>query len=240
MSLKQQTSDLMAKVQSYIAQITTLVNSKPAASALSDNATALENSTQAQFLARNQAKIDAHAARRDNPHKLTAAQLGVPAKADVDALIAPVMQQGMLNISRFGSADKTPIPYVINNDFTVDITVAVPVVLAGRVYTLPAQKIDIGRMTSGYDTYYVYVRMVNGVIKYDVLYGPIAESTLSMFVGTISVGTVNNVYKITAFTINKVTRLGIYRISTTPCGSAIPATNGQPHQAVKLDAGWKP
>ena len=78
--------------------------------------------------------------------------------------------------------------------------------------------------------FFVYARLVSGVPQYEVRETEISESETVMYVGHIR----TNSMSITEIVIDKVDRVGTYRISTRGVGSAIPVSAGSPMNPEKL------
>lgn len=113
-----------------------------------------------------------------------------------------------------------------------------PVILAGQAYTLPVKMVDLRDITSSYTnkTFYLNVKLVNGVAQWDISLTAPTDSPTSLFIGTITTGA----SAISGINVAKQTRLDEFHISTTAVGQGIPVSSGLPAQTGKLDASWIP
>lgn len=107
----------------------------------------------------------------------------------------------------------------------------VPMLMAGKVYTVPAATIDLNGLVSdpSNKTFYVYITInSNGVPQYEFYLAKTPESATVMYIGTIKTNSLN----IESINLTKVTRIhgdgGYYRPSSVPQGSSFMVTNGSP------------
>lgn len=109
-----------------------------------------------------------------------------------------------------------------------------PVFLSGRVYNLAPINMNLLDITASpaNKTFYIYVQLSLGVAKYVIRETEINESDTTMYIGKITAGAL----AITSIDVAKVNRIGTFRISSSPVGSAIPTSAGHPANAAKL--GW--
>jgi len=117
--------------------------------------------------------------------------------------------------------------------WNVSFTEPTDVILAGRKYVIEPITVFLNELVAdpANKTFYVYVRLVAGKLVYAIQLDEVPESAMNMFIGTIITGAAS----ISSLNINKVTRLGNYRPSTTPIGSAIPVASGAPQDIVPLN-----
>lgn len=136
-----------------------------------------------------------------------------------------IVHIGRVPMLQFGDLTSTPIPYTISG-FNLNITAAVPAILASKHYTLPAGVINLSSWISppSSKTLYLYVRVRDGKASYEVASAASPETTTYVNVGTIVTGA----SAITSVTINKVSGVGTVRVSPTKIGSAIAVTTGLP------------
>lgn len=235
MSIQTQLDELAAKVQQLGATIKTLIKAKVQSAFQADNALALNGKTAQNLTDAAAAKVDSHANRRDNPHNLTAAQIGAYTTEQTDALIDQLLPAGIIPISRYGTLDAAVIPVAVVSGWTFQFTAQVPAIIAGSFYQLPAMSIDLSTVTPApaSKTFNVYARLVGGQPTYTVSEGALAESTTTMFIGKIT----TNASTIATIALEKVTRIDTYRISNTAKGSAIAVSNGLPSNTATL--AWK-
>jgi len=107
-----------------------------------------------------------------------------------------------------------------------------PAFLAGQAYTLSPVNVNLLDITASpaNKTFYVYVKLEAGVAKYVVRETELAESETVIYIGYVTTGISN----ITLVAVDKAYRIGTYRVSSQPVGSAIPVSSGNPADAVKL------
>lgn len=232
MSFKDQLDLLDTKIDILAQRVIQLFKAKVPTAGTADNALALNGKTADQMQADAQTAINNHANRRDNPHGVTPAQIGAYTQAQIDALIAARLPSGIIPVSRYGALDTASLPVRSGGGWILSFTAAVPVILAGNYYSLPAQNIDLSTRsaTPGNKTFYVYAKLVAGVISYSVTDIVQAESMTVMFIGTVT----TNASTIATISLEKVTRLDTYRVSTSARGSALAVSTGQPHESAHL------
>ena len=107
-----------------------------------------------------------------------------------------------------------------------------PLIFNGKSTTLPVMSIDLTTIQANpaSSTFFVYIQLVGGVATYVISAMEVAESLTNMFVGKITTNTTS----IASIAMNKVTRIGVYRVSSTSAGSAIPSTTGFPSRTAHL------
>jgi len=112
-----------------------------------------------------------------------------------------------------------------------------PVVMKGKYDQLAPASFDLTEVQAdpSNSTFYVYVNWSGSTPAYQITTTEQAESDTRMYIGKIITGAT----QISTMQIDKVSRLGNYRISQTPVGMAIPATSGNPTQPATLAPGWK-
>lgn len=136
-----------------------------------------------------------------------------------------IVHIGRVPMLQFGDLTATPIPYSVSG-FTLNITAAVPAIMASKHYTLPVSTIRLSDWVPApaSKTLFLYARVRGGVASYEVAAAASPETTTYVNVGTI----VTNGSAITAVTINKISGVGTVRVSPTKIGSAIAVTTGLP------------
>jgi hypothetical protein len=136
-----------------------------------------------------------------------------------------IVHIGRVPMLQFGDLTSTPIPYTVSG-FNLNITAAVPAILASKHYTLPAGVINLSAWVSSpaNKTLYLYVRVRDGAASYEVASAASPETTTYVNVGTIVTGA----SAISSVVINKVSGVGTVRVSPTKIGSAIAVTTGLP------------
>jgi hypothetical protein len=109
----------------------------------------------------------------------------------------------------------------------VYFTQEIPFLLNGGYSKMPPQTLDLSEQypDPSFQTFYVYLAgdPVSGY-SYSITNMDNGEAAGRMFIGTVTTGATS----ITSIDVNKVTRLGMFRISTTNKGKSIPASPGNP------------
>lgn len=116
----------------------------------------------------------------------------------------------------------------------VYFTDTVPVVMNGQVIQLQPTTIDLSTLQAdpSNKTWYVYIWFSAGKWEYHISYPTKQQEQPNvMFIGTITTGASS----ITSINIQKVSRIGNYRLSTRAVGSAISVSSGTPDQAAHLN-----
>lgn len=127
----------------------------------------------------------------------------------------------------------TPINVVsqdVAKGFIVYFTEETPVLLSGKSFTLPISTIDLTTISENpaNKTFYVYVRMIQGVAMYDITEEVIAETGTTAYnlfwIGTIK----TNSLQIDSIDIKKRSRIDIFGESLEAAGSSFPVSYGMP------------
>lgn len=107
-----------------------------------------------------------------------------------------------------------------------------PLIMNGAYYQLQPATINLTSIKANpaSTTFYVYIVVTGGVASYVIQTTTQAESPSVMFIGTI----VTNTTAIATLNMQKVTRLGNYRISATKAGSSIAISPNTPDAAADL------
>lgn len=121
----------------------------------------------------------------------------------------------------------------VASGFVVYFTESTPVLIGGKVYTLPTTTINLSNVKANpaNTTFYAYVVLANGVVSYQITTTPMAESHTVMYIGSI----VTNSTNVATLSITHTTRIDLYRISPSAKGSAIPVSDGTPDVSSTLN-----
>ena len=149
-----------------------------------------------------------------------------PLRVNMDYLRRKWVFGGVANISQVGDVGAGQLPMEMVNTQVIRTYNPIPVFLAGRNLTFPAQDIDVRNLTSTYVNGYIYLyfRIVAGELRIIGRNAPIAERYDTAYIGRVRV----NVGGVIELITHTFIRIGTYRLSTTPQGSAIPATGLSP------------
>lgn len=131
-----------------------------------------------------------------------------------------------LPLSQFGELYENTSLNITNTGLSLRFNRSIPLFMSGIYYDVPVQNITVPAASSGTMTYYVYVNLELGTPGYFISSTEGVENEITMFIGTINVSTTT----ITSININKVSRFGTYRPSTTNKGSSFPVSTGHPAQ----------
>lgn len=157
-------------------------------------------------------------------------------RTEADARFVP---QGILPITRVGTLDNNALPIATASGFSFSVTAAIPVILGGRFYNVPAGTYTISNVDNGTTTdltnktINVYMALVDSAVVFSYFTAAQGEAYALVFIGTIT-----TTAAITAINLSKVSRLDIYRVSLTSRGAAIPVTSGLPSGTGTFDSSW--
>lgn len=106
-------------------------------------------------------------------------------------------------------------------------------IMNGKLYQLQPTTINLTSVQANpaNTTFYAYIQIVAGNAQYLITTARQAESPTMMFIGLIMTGASS----ISSIAMQKVTRIGNYRVSPTKIGSAISASSGTPDVAAHLN-----
>lgn len=229
---------LKTSLNNLLQQINTLVLRKPDRSLVSDDAPLLSGVTKATLLSEAQTKATAHINNKNNPHGVTAELLGGEDKPYVDADLATRVPLNALSISQFGDTGTAALG-VTTTGWTIKFTKTIQAYVQGVFKLFPIQDIVLTTInpTPANKTFYVYVKVVAGDLAYVVSTDLLGETMGTMYIGKVITGA----SAITSHTItDRITRIGVNRISQAAIGSAVPVTGGSPVVADKLAPAWHP
>lgn len=120
----------------------------------------------------------------------------------------------------------------VQEGFILYFTEETPVILSGKSFKLPITTIDLRTIKSNpaNSTFYVYVKMDEGLVKYHITEEVISESGTSAY-NTFWIGTVTtNNNQIQTVDIKKRARLDVFGSSLEAAGSSFPVSYGLPSQ----------
>ncbi len=127
-------------------------------------------------------------------------------------------------------ANKEPV------NFRFSFPSPLPVMILGKQYTLPATTIDLSTIDSDptNKNFFVFVGLNNGVAEYRVTTTVRADTIDEIYLGVVTTDTSS----ITSITMEKVTKIAHFRLSSTPRGMSIPVSLGDVHNAGNLHPDW--
>lgn len=110
--------------------------------------------------------------------------------------------------------------------WNVYFTDPTPLFMAGNAYTVAVDAVDLNEITPSpaNKKFYIYVQLILGIPKYVIRETEVNDSETTMYIGYVTTGPI----AIDQIVVDKVDRIGIFRLSTTPAGSAIPSSAGHP------------
>ena len=230
MSLATDIATLKTTLTTSSADIKASFARKVQAAFVADNAMMLGGYTSSELVEIAQQNTDVHALLTGNPHGTTAADLSMYTAAQIQAAVAALVPTGVVPLTQLGNPDTAVTLGAVVTPATRQVAFpATPLFMAGGSYSLPAQTFTA---SDGVLMYY-YARLVAGVPTWvqGTTYAP--ETLTITLVGQVQItsGVVNK------NTLDKVTRIDIYRISKVSAGSAIPVSLGDPSQPSTL--AWK-
>lgn len=205
-----------------------------------DNANLLENSTSSELLDAILTRISAHTTNMNNPHGLTAAEIGSVTKTVVDEAMNKLLSTGVIPISFFdngelgvnaGTALK-PFHVVADpgqNRVTVQGVRPANTILNGFYYQLPAIPEIV---VSGENILRIYVQREGSRLVFVPVLGltqtVLPETATCMQVLYLRTGVGGIIQTLQDV---DVLRIDNYRISNAPTGTAISATGGNINQS---------
>lgn len=146
---------------------------------------------------------------RQNPHQVTAAQLGGYSKTELDQLLGERLGGTVLPISTYGHSEGVSV-LTETNGWTVGITDSVSSFFSGRRYLLGPWSQDLTQLSSSpaNKTFYVYLELLDGVAEYRVRTDQIPDTFQVMLIGTIVTGA----SEVQQFTVDYVVRIDVLRL----------------------------
>jgi hypothetical protein len=144
-------------------------------------------------------------------------------RSEMDLRFLP---QGILPITRVGDITTDALPVALNA-LSVQVTAAIPVLLAGRSYTLSVGDYSFSSAiagNAGAATLRVYVTLINAQATFEFSLTSLPETIVRVYVGSIAI----NAQTASNLALQKVSRLDIYRPSLTEQGSSFPVSPGTP------------
>lgn len=136
-----------------------------------------------------------------------------------------------LPLSQYGELYEDTNLNVTNTGLVLKFNRSIPLFMSGLYYDVPMQNITVPAAVTGTITYFVYINLELGTPVYFISPTEGVENEITMFIGTITVSTTT----ITSININKVSRFGTYRPSTTQKGSSFPVSTGHPAQTGSIN-----
>jgi len=223
MSLLTKIATLRAELDSLFTDAKALLAKKLARASVADNALTVQGKTQTHLTNTVNVVVASHEANKANPHQMTAAQLGMLTRAQIDALLAPLMPQGQLAVSRYGTMDNI-FPFSSstavngNNAWGFSFANTVPIIMTGQEGVMSVGVYDLREEVANptNKTIYVYVVLEGGAFRYRFSDVQLAESDVRMWVGTA----ITNAGGIASTKLRKVSRLMTqYRVYTDSNGT---------------------
>ncbi len=110
--------------------------------------------------------------------------------------------------------------------FIIYFTEETPVLISGKHYTLPISNIDLTTVKANPEntTFYVYIKLVQGIANYHVSTTELAETHSIFWIGTVKTDSL----QITEINIEKRSRLDLFGSSFNAAGSSFPVSSGFP------------
>lgn len=226
---------LLAKVREFTSTINDLVKTKPPHAVESVNTAALAGASKTSIKTSALTTVNAHIANKDNPHRVTLNSIGGVSKAYVDNALSETLSLSELPMSQFGDTTTEPLGIAVSR-WMLRITKPIQTYIQGVSGMIPVMDIALTSIESSPADreFHVYLQLEEGTPALRVTTDKLAESIGLMYLGTVYTGPT----AIVSQSIDRVTRLGTYRISQPARGSAIPTTGGSPFAPVRIDPNW--
>lgn len=173
----------------------------------SDNASTIASKNAAAISTDNAVSLTTHVNDKTNPHGVTAAQVGTLIKSDAVAKFANGPDCTALGIQYYGDNTDAGVPFTINGN-TLTVLAGVPVLMGSTPGVLGE---FTANLTTWDNTYFLYVRLTNGVYSYALSqgaaysYNQVAESDTNMCVGCFTTGPTGGIVR---YNLLKRRRLG--------------------------------
>ena len=226
---------LLAKVREFTSTTNDLVKTKPPHAVESVNTAALAGASKTSIKTSALTTVNAHIANKDNPHGVTLNSIGGVSKAYVDNALSETLSLSELPMSQFGDTTDDPLG-VTSSGWTLRFTKPIAAYIQGVSGMLAAQNVNLSDIDANpaEKVFYVYLQLEDGIPAYRVTLQKLPESEMLMYLGSVYTGTA----AIASTSIDRVSRVGIYRINHLPAGSSIPVTGGTFEREEQIDLGW--
>lgn len=226
---------LTGKVRELTDAINELIRTMPDSAERSDDATLLQGVSRSQLIGEGINAVSNHATDNNNPHNLTLAQVGGVSSGYVDAALETAVALTDLPVSQFGDTTNDPLGITFSG-WTLNFTKPIAAYIQGVSGILAVQNVNLSVIDANpaEKVFHVFLELEDGIPTYQVTLQKLPESAVLMYLGSVYTGTA----AIASTSIERVSRLGIYRINHLPAGSSIPVTGGHPMQPNRLDLGW--
>lgn len=135
----------------------------------------------------------------------------------------------VMGVSRYGDASDDSIPFSVEGNTVLIGTfgATVPAIFNGKRYDITSTQIAFPNADTTYNLYLTVDDAGNPGYTISTSDTPLTESITTMYIGQVTTDS-DGLVTSGNVTLEKVTRLGIYRISPTRRGSAIPVYTGDP------------
>lgn len=151
-----------------------------------------------------------------------------------DILENNYLKQGTLPITQIGDMGGiSSLNFVPNGVNTIVNNIEIPILLHGRNYIYPITTSTVNVSYQVGVPVYCYFELQTGDIVLIFSNTELSEAAGRVYIGTVT-------HNGTNFTINfnTVTRIDVFRLSTTKVGSSIPVSIGFPSSSGTFDASW--
>jgi hypothetical protein len=221
MALDAQITALKAALPTASTAIKAAFTRKVQAAFLSDDSALLGGMSRTDLVSQADSHLTPHVSAA-NPHGTTAADLSMYTAAQIQDMVNALVPSGIIPLTQFGDLTPTALPVnvVAGGSPKASFAANIPLFMAGTAFVMPATDVPLTNNA----TNNVYVKLVAGVPQYVATTSYLPESNTNALVGVVTLAS----GVVTKNTLAKVTRVDIYRISTTPAGSAIPVSSGDP------------
>lgn len=220
----------------YHAAIRDVINANQDEANESLDALALENQTDKDIENTALERLTDHESAT-NPHNTSIADLGGVTRQFINNRLQGGLDTSSLLISQFGDASDNVIS-TSSSGWVFSIDEIVPCMVMGVFNNLPPISVDLRTLSNNYTQteFLIYIRLNDSDLEYHISTDLLPETDMIMYVGYIETG----MQGISRVKLDKVSRLGIYRIASTPGGATIPVTEGQYPTPTTLDDGFTP
>lgn len=223
--------ELKAAIEETTHALAKLLKTASAGEIEAEDTLALEGVTRQALLDHVTDRLNAHELA-DNPHGITLDILNAYSKEEILSKSGEGVPSGLLPVSFYGSFNSDTIECTFS-DFVLTLP-AVGCYIQGTSFNIPSTQLSLAAYPYTKKVY-IYLRYNNGVLSYFASTVYHAESPTVMYIGYVK----NGFSEIEEAHITSVYRLGVYRVSEVPCGSALICSGGYPRsEDAVLDKGW--
>lgn len=223
----------------YNDEIYRILNKTDEVAKYADMADTLEGATPSEITEESLNLLAGHVANKNNPHEETPESTNTFSAESVIDIFKNKVEVGLSPFDVYGYNLKTWTKLNVNDLFSLSgskVTVSThQAIMKGVRYDVVTGVTDLATLASTWNdkTWYVFLRMVEGVATIEFSDEYSAESLVKAYVGSIHTGTGTK-------SLNPFVRLDTFRLSTNPLGSGIAVGLEGFDSSKGIHLGWRP